>query len=483
MFARAQGSSRLPAVGLLVFLLAVGPGVHGSLLPAAETDRAKASVMDLNAAFQEIAARAIPSVVSISSSHQRRSAERGAGGRVVNTGSGVIVSPDGYLLTSNHLIAGAENIKIVLYDGRTYDSDVVGTDHTTDLAVLKARGLEPGGRLPAIRFGDSDSCRIGAWVLAIGNPLDLGISVTAGIISAKSRKIDILSDNPLNREDNIDHSIESFIQTDAVINPGNSGGALVSLEGELVGINTAIASQTGMYQGYGFAIPINLARRVMEDLIEYGRVIRPVLGVVIQSLDPVRARALGLESPQGVLVEDFSPRRESPASRAGILRGDVIVSVEGRQITFTHQLQETIAKFRPGEMVTVTVFRNGQYLKREVMLGSREISSEREAPQPQKESVPRTSTLGLELRELKPEDFAELGLAESRGVVVERVSDGGIAAISGMQAGDVILRLDKREVGSVQDVFNILDDVSSGTAVLFMVMRAGSTHFVGLEIP
>ncbi|HLA40943.1 MAG TPA: trypsin-like peptidase domain-containing protein, partial [Candidatus Glassbacteria bacterium] len=407
---------------------------------------------------------------------------RGRSGTVVNMGSGVIVSTDGYILTSNHVITGAENIKVMLLDGRTYDADVIGTDHTTDLAVLKAQGLEPGAKLPAIRFGDSDSCRIGAWVMAIGNPMELGISVTAGIISAKSRKIDILSENPLNIEGSIDQSIESFIQTDAVINPGNSGGALANLAGELIGINTAIASQTGMYQGYGFAIPINLARRVMEDLIEYGRVIRPVLGVVIQSLDPVRARALGLESPQGVLVEDFSPREGSPASRAGILRGDVIVAVDGRQVNYTHQLQETIAKFRPGEVVKVRLFRNGQYHERQVLLGSKEISSQREAPAP-KVSLPRTSTLGMELRSLNQDDLSELGLEESRGVVVERVNEGGLAATSGMQAGDVILKVDQKEVNSVQDVSNVLDDVSPGTAVLFMVVRGGTTHFVGLEIP
>ncbi|MBW7997023.1 MAG: PDZ domain-containing protein [Candidatus Glassbacteria bacterium] len=441
------------------------------------------AAMSLNAAFQETASKVTPSVVSISSSRPRRRAESGRD-RVINMGSGVIVTGDGYLLTNNHVITRAEDIQIMLLDGRTYEAEVVGTDHTTDLAVLKVKDLEPGTRLPAISFGDSDSCNIGAWVLAIGNPMELGISVTAGIISAKSRKIDILSGDPQNIQGNVDQSIESFIQTDAVINPGNSGGALVSLQGDLIGINTALASKTGLYQGYGFAIPVNLARRVMEDLIAYGRVIRPVLGVVIQGLDPVRARALGLKNPQGVLIEDFSPSSGSPAELGGVRRGDVILEVEGQLIRFSHQLQETIAKYRPGDEIEVTVFRDGNRLLRRVRLGSKEISgSSRAIAAAAKPQVKRTPTLGLQLRELNEHDFDVLEIQNRRGVFVERVSEGGLAAMRGIRAGDVLLSIDRTPVNSVQEVQDLLEDIEPGSASLFMVLRDGTTHFIGIEIP
>ena len=452
--------------------------------PASEKQSVGGStlVFQLNEAFQKIADRVTPNVVSISSSRSRRSSSQPQGETYTNMGSGVIVSGDGLILTNNHVIENAEDIKIVLLDGRAYTASVIGTDYTTDLAVLKVQNLEPVASLPVIRFGDSDSCQIGAWVMAIGNPMDLGLSVTTGIISAKSRKIDILSDNPLNVKDNIDRSIESFIQTDAVINPGNSGGALVDLRGELIGINTAIASSTGSYQGYGFAIPINLARRVMEDLVTLGRVVRPVLGVVIQSLEPVEARALGLESPQGVLVEDFNPRTGSPSELAGLERGDVIVSVDNRQVNFPNQLQETIAKYRPGDVVQLTVFRNGEFLKRPVKLGSREITGKRESVSARK-PLPKTSTLGMNLREITRDDLAELGLEQNRGVVVAAITRTGPAVKAGFLPGDVILSIDRQPVNSVEEVSDVLVDVSPGTAVLFMVTRGGGTRFVGLEIP
>ncbi len=440
-------------------------------------------VMSLNAAFQEISARVTPSVVSISSSRPRRMAGPGRD-RVVNMGSGVIVTDDGYLLTNNHVITGAEAIQIILLDGRTYDAEVIGTDHTTDLAVLKVKDLDAGVKLPAVSFGNSDSCNIGAWVLAIGNPMDLGISVTAGIISAKSRKIDILSSDPKNRQGNLDQSIESFIQTDAVINPGNSGGALVSLEGKLIGINTAIASKTGMYQGYGFAIPVNLARRVMEDLIAYGRVIRPVLGVAVQGLGPVQARALGLASPQGVLIDDFFPATGSPAEQGGMLRGDVILEVEGQVIRFSHQLQETIARYRPGDEVSVTVFRDGRRLKRTVRLGSKEIPGTARAGAAQAGApVRKTSNLGLQLRELDSNDMALLKMQQRRGVIIERVTEGGVADDSDLRAGDVLLSVNRAQVNSVTEVQKRFDEIEPGSAVLLLVLRGGITRFIGMEMP
>ncbi|HUU29467.1 MAG TPA: trypsin-like peptidase domain-containing protein [archaeon] len=457
---------------------------YGARAVAAENpSRSKAElILQLNQTFQEIAEQVTPTVVSITSSRPGTGRERSAGETVINMGSGVIVSAEGYVLTSNHVIEDADKITVILLDGRSYRASVIGADYTTDLAVLKVDYLEPGARLPVVRFGDSDSCRIGAWVLTIGNPMDLGLSVTAGIISAKSRKIDALSDNPLNVQDNIDHSIESFIQTDAVINPGNSGGALVNLRGELIGINTAIASQTGLYQGYGFAIPVNLARRVMEDLITLGRVVRPMLGVLIQNIDPVMARALGLENPQGVLVEDFVPKNDSPAELGGLRRGDVIISVGGYPVNFSHQLQETIAKRRPGETVELTVIRDRQRLKRLVKLGKKEISGreirQTAVPEPQK-----STTFGMGLREITEEDISELGLENNRGVVIDRVDSGELAYKAGLMPGDVILEVNRQPVNHVDELRDLLDDVSSGTALLLLVLRGGTTRFTSMEVP
>ncbi len=464
-------------------------GISGAsllALPAPPADQDPAaeipSVNRLNQAFMEIAEEVTPMVVSIISSRKRRGASRRGLDSQVHMGSGVIVSVDGYILTNNHVIEGADKISLKLIDGRLYETSVIGTDYTTDLAVLKIVRLEPGTLLPVVRFGDSDSCRIGAWVMAIGNPMDLGLSVTAGIISAKSRRIEILSDNPVNLQGNFDQSIESFIQTDAVINPGNSGGALINLNGELIGINTAIASYTGVYQGYGFAIPINLARRVMEDLITMGRVVRPVLGILIRTPDPVTAKALGLESPQGVLIDDFVPRHGSPAEKAGLKRGDVVVEVDGRPVTLSHQLQELIAKLRPGDRVELTVIRQGKRIHRSVLLGSKEIGQQVTIREP-RSAPPRNSTLGMQLREPTEQDVEELGLESRTGVVVEKLTEGGAAAKSGMMPGDVILEVSHQKVNSVSEVSELLDDLSPEDAVLIMILRGGITRFIGLQIP
>jgi len=493
VFVALMSSGLFPDWGLTTeikpqdFLTGAGGLCSASLFasPSAEQNPAAvavSSVKQLNQAFQEIAEEVTPTVVSIISSRSRRGGGRRERNTMVHMGSGVIVSADGYILTNNHVIEGAEKISLNLLDGRSYEASVIGTDYTTDLAVLKIDRLEPGTRLPAVRFGDSDSCRIGAWVMAVGNPMELGLSVTAGIISAKSRRIDILSDNPINLQGNFDQSIESFIQTDAVINPGNSGGALVNLDGELIGINTAIASHTGVYQGYGFAIPINLARRVMEDLINLGRVVRPVLGVLIRTPDPVMAKALGLESPQGVLIEDFVPREGSPAEKAGLRRGDVVVEVDGRPVAQSHQLQESIAKLRPGDLVQLTVIRRGKRLRRSVRLGSKEISQQVSIRKP-RSGPPEVSTLGMQLRKLTEEDVDELSLQSRSGVVVAKLSEGGAAVKSGMMPGDVILEVNHQEVNAVSEVSELLDDLSPGDAVLLMVLRGGITHYIGLPVP
>jgi len=315
---------------------------------------------DLSDAFAAVSERAKPSVVYVEASHtnepqsvdprrlppgmrqyQRPRVERGSG-------SGFIVSADGYILTNNHVVEGADRVKVKLLDGRVYNAKVIGTDPSTDVAVIKidVTGLTP------MPFGNSDGVRVGEMVLAIGNPLgdNLTFTVTSGIVSAKGRRLDGLQRN--------ERSISDFIQTDAAINPGNSGGPLVNTRGEVIGINSAIASETGLFSGYGFAIPINLARTVMDQLIANGRVTRAALGVMVRDANANDAEFAGLQEVRGVVISEWSGD-DSPAKAAGLQRGDVIVTIDGAPVGYTGQLQQIVG-FKPvGQTVKVEVARQG----------------------------------------------------------------------------------------------------------------------------
>ena len=264
------------------------------------------------------------------------------------SGSGVIIRPDGYIVTNNHVVCDASRIEVTLNNNETYPAILVGTDPVTDVAVIK---IQAEG-LPAIPFSDSDNLRLGEWVLAIGSPYDLRSTITAGIVSAKGRRMPGY-DNRL--------KVESFIQTDAAVNPGNSGGALVNKEGALVGVNTAIISQTGSYAGYSFAIPSNIVSKISEDLIEFGTVKRVQLGVTVEQIDAKKASELKLSSPRGVYINEVL--KGSPAEYAGIRPGDVIVAIGQSHVDSFAQLQESVAKFRPQDVTQITVFRDGQELE------------------------------------------------------------------------------------------------------------------------
>lgn len=261
------------------------------------------------------------------------------------TGSGVIVRDNGYIVTNNHVVDEGNEFEVTLYDNRTFNAKLIGTDATTDLAVLKIEAKD----LPTIELANSDNIKVGEWVLAVGNPFDLTSTVTAGIVSAIGRNIDILKGQ---------YKIESFIQTDAAVNPGNSGGALLDTEGNLVGINTAIASRTGAFAGYSFAIPSNIMTKVVEDLIEHGEVKRGFLGISIQDMDATVASDMGLNITEGVFILEVS--EEGAAQAAGIKKNDVIVGVNGQRVKNTPKLQELIARKRPGDQVTITVHRKGK---------------------------------------------------------------------------------------------------------------------------
>ena len=276
--------------------------------------------------------------------------------RARTVGSGIIISPDGYILTNNHVIDGAidNDIEVVLNDKRSFQARIVGQDPSTDLAVLKIDGQN----FPAITIADSDDVEVGEWVLAVGNPFRLRSTVTAGIVSALSRDVQIINDQM---------RVESFIQTDAAINKGNSGGALVNTSGELIGVNTAIASQSGTYQGYGFAVPSNLASKVAQDLIEHGEVRRALLGVTIVSVDAVLADQLNMDEIRGVLITSVVDN--GAANKAGLQADDVILSVNGEKVNESNQLQQKIAVLRPGEVVELRLYRDGQILTKNVELG------------------------------------------------------------------------------------------------------------------
>lgn len=304
--------------------------------------------------FADAAEAVMPSVVNVTSiteykarsDWEKRYMELfGAPESNQSTGSGVIISNKGYIVTNNHVIRGASEVQITLYDKRKFKATVIGTDPSTDLAVLKIEA----DKLPNVEFANSDEARIGEWVLAVGNPFELNFTVTAGIISAKGRNINILGGQQ--------RSIESFIQTDAAVNPGNSGGALVNAQGQLIGINTAIATPTGTYAGYSFAVPINLVKKVVSDLMEFGEVKRGYLGVMIQDLNGDIATKENLSVTQGVYVTDLVS--EGAAQKAGMKVGDVILKVNGVNTKSVPELQEQIGSRNPGDEVTLTIHRSG----------------------------------------------------------------------------------------------------------------------------
>ena len=393
---------------------------------------------------------------------------------VEGSGSGFIVSEDGYILTNNHVVAGADKVKVTLLDHREYDARVVGRDPRTDVAVIKI----DADHLTPLPFGNSDDARIGDWVLAIGNPLNLQFTVTAGIVSAKGRGLAGLGD------DNDRYQIQDFIQTDAAINPGNSGGPLVNLQGEVIGINAAIASQTGFYAGYGFAVPINLARKVMDDLIATGKVQRAALGVAIAQITPEDAEAVGLNQIKGVVVESFSGAN-SPARAAGIQPGDVIVALNDTAIDHVAQLQTMVGFKRPGEVVKVTFVRShGQRQNVDVHLINAETDSTEVASagggsdHPASAATEASTKLGITLEDMTPDIVREAGLSDDqRGPVVTDVEEGGpswdgkLFDASNGGSPDVILYVDATRVHTKADFFHAMHDLKSGDIVTLRVVN------------
>lgn len=377
------------------------------------------------------------------------------------TGSGVIITADGYIVTNNHVIENATKIEVTLNDKRTYVADLVGTDKTTDLALLKISESD----LKFMSFGNSDEAKVGQWVVAVGNPMNLTSTVTAGIISAKGRSIDLLR-----REDN-QYAIENFIQTDAAINPGNSGGALVNTNGELIGINTAIASQTGSYTGYGFAVPVNLVKKVMDDLLKFGKVQRGVLGVAIQEITQELADKEGLKELKGVYVQQVN--ENTAASKAGVQKGDVITKINGVEVNTVSSLQEEIGKYRPGDKINITINRKGSVKELNTILKSLEGTESVSMADKSSEN----KTMGLEMSMLSKDDIAKYGI--KNGVKVTKVDKGPFKGK--LPEGFIITKIDKQSIYSVSNVKTILEK-AEGAILIEGKNPDGTDHVVGLKI-
>jgi serine protease Do len=442
---------------------------------------------DLSAAFQEVVKSVRPSVVSIRSTTRVAAApgpriqpplprgplpgpfgddfiERFFGEQMPRDfvqrglGTGVIVSADGHIVTNNHVVGQANEIRVTLSDDRTFDARVIGRDEKTDLAVLK---IEASGLLPA-QLGDSDAINVGEWVLAIGSPFGLSYTVTAGIVSAKGRANVGITD------------YEDFIQTDAAINPGNSGGPLVNLNGEVVGINTAIFSRSGGYQGIGFAIPAAMVRQVMDSIIRDGKVVRGWLGVVIQELNEGLAQSFAYNGTNGALIGDVSPG--GPAARAGIEAGDIVTKFDGREITGINQFRNLVAATAPGRRVPVEVFRDGQLKELTVEVG------ELRGDQMLAGGGAPAGDLGLTVAPLTPARAQELGISAGvEGVVVTGIEPGGLAESAGVQSGDVIVSVGGEQVTTPGEFNAALARHDLAQGVRLSLLSEGTRRFVWLQ--
>src|SRR5438105_5118334 len=445
--------------------------------------QAKAAV-DLGEAFASVAEHVKPAVVFIKSERRERVSSR----RVPSfddffnsprrpqveqgSGSGFIVSQDGYILTNNHVVQGADRVTVRLYDNREFTAKTVGTDPTTDVAVIK---IETAG-LPTVHLGDADSTKIGNWVLAIGNPLGeaFTFTVTAGIVSAKGRLLAGLNQSR--------YAIQDFIQTDAAINPGNSGGPLVNVRGEVIGINSAIASETGFYAGYGFAIPINLARTVMTQLISTGHVERAVLGISVLPVRPEDAEDVKLPDIKGAVIQGFTDDN-SPAKRAGLQEGDVVITIDGQPVESVSQLQQRVGFKKPGETVQVTVARKGGArktipVKLTAAPGNESETAQTDNETPSRDSAPSEEALGISVQPLTQEDArdAQLGsvIRSGGGLVVTQVSPDGPAyerLVDANNGGpDIIVRVNGQPTHTRADLHKAIASSKPGDIVMLTVL-------------
>lgn len=387
---------------------------------------------------------------------EQRSRERSS------LGSGFIVESDGYILTNTHVVEDADEILVKLHDNREFEAEVVGVDRPSDVALLRI----PAEDLPTVRFGDSDTLEVGQWVLAIGSPFGLDYTATQGIVSALNRKLPSDTYTP-------------FIQTDVAVNPGNSGGPLFNVEGEVIGINAQIFSRTGGFMGLSFAVPINVARDIAQQLRETGAVQRGYLGVTIQSIDRDLARSFGLDRPIGALVADV--KADSPAETAGLQSGDVILEFDGREVSDSSSLPPMVGQTRPETEVELLIIRDGQRQSIEVTIG--ELEREEQSPRAGREddNDQAGTALNIAVRELTSSERADLGL-EERGLLVQRVA-AGAAAQAGIRPGDILLRIGRQELATTEQLRGALKELPRSEPIAVQLRRGDGTLFVSLTLP
>jgi serine protease Do len=469
-------------VVLLTLALATTAGLGIGVQRSASAQQSQLpSPADLSRTFIGVAKQVKPAVVNIDVVEKsKRSTLRipeglqipglppfgGQPRRPRGTGSGVIISADGFILTNNHVAADAEQITVKLADGREFKATRVGSDPDTDLAVIKIDAAD----LPVARLADSDKLEQGEWVIALGSPFGLSQTMTAGIVSATGRDLGVGAGQFTN-----------YIQTDASINPGNSGGPLVNMQGEVVGINTLIFSQTGTSSGIGFAIPSSLAGKIYGQLVKSGKVTRGFLGVVLQPVSPVLAKTMGFKGTEGALVSDFA-RDNSPAAKAGLQSGDVIVEFDGRPVKTPKQLTEYVADSPVGKVAQLKYFRDGRVQTAAVSLGERPARQGQEEPTETDEGEPDSGKLGISTTNVTPEVARTLKLKVPSGVVIQNVQPGSPAAEANLQPGDVIHRINRIPITNRQDLIRAMGSVAGETEIAMQIERDGQLSFVSVTL-
>ncbi|MDK2848035.1 MAG: serine protease Do [Desulfuromonadales bacterium] len=376
--------------------------------------------------------------------------------RQAGQGSGFLITPDGYIITNNHVVGDADLVSVQMNDGREYEAEIVGTDPGSDLAVIKIDESD----LPFLKLGSSEKLEVGDWVLAVGNPFGLSHTLTAGVVSAKGRSGIGLND------------YEDFIQTDAAINPGNSGGPLVNLDGEVVGINTAIFSRSGGYMGIGFAIPVDMAKNIKSQLIEHGEVKRGRLGVYIQDMTPDLAESFGLDEVEGILVTQVI--EDSPAEDAGLKQGDVILQIDGDKLDKVASFRNRIALTAPGTKVSLLILRDGKEMTFKVKIGKQ---TERDNTTSGSRDIPE---IGLTLQDLTPELEKRFGYENEEGVLVTGVDRGSLAERAGIRQGSLILEIGRKKVTSVQQAKTLLKE-NKRDSILLLVKEGDGLRYIAIK--
>ena len=464
----------------------VRPGLADLNLGANEPPvKLDADASSFSQAFIEVAEKVTPAIVQIGVVSERENPHKewfffpfkDMPNEQRGSGSGIIISEDGYIITNNHVVENASKVTVGLSDKRQFDATVIGTDPLTDLAVVKI----DANNLPVAFLGNSDNLKVGQWVMAIGNPLSLSSTVTAGIVSAIGRgQLGLIRDS---------YGVENFIQTDAAINPGNSGGALVDLSGSVIGINSAIASGGGgTYIGYGFAIPVNLAKAVAQDLITHGKVSRGYIGINIGEVDNAIAKSLGMDKPKGIIIQGIV--EDGAASQADLKAGDIILEIDNREVNRPNELQSYVASLTAGTTVKLKIFRDGKTLERKVTLKARdeevktEPVSDKDNSKEKSESGLTSATfddIGLTVKNLSEKDKSDYNI--SRGIIITEVKPFSKAEDQQLFSGLIITEADKEKTNSVDDFKKIVEKKKGSALLLKVVDKEGNNRFVGIEIP